>query len=54
MPLLQDKRPAYDELISINAEKIKETKKILRYISQLPYYEKIVNSPLAEHIENTE
>ena len=44
MPLLQDKQPVYDELISINAEKMKDIKKILHYIphEQLPYYEKIV------------
>ena len=56
MLLLQDKRPAYDELISIKAEKIKDIKKILCYITheQLTYYEKFVNSPLAEHGENIE
>ena len=56
MLLLQDKRPAYDELIWINAEKIKDIKKILFYITheQLRYYEKFVNFPLAEHGENIE
>lgn len=50
------KRPAYDELISINPEKMQDIKKILRYIphQELPYYEKIVSSVVAEHRENTE
>lgn len=49
-------RPTYDELIAINPDKMQDIKKILCYIphEQLPYYEKVVNSPLAEHRENTE
>ncbi|KAJ4425745.1 hypothetical protein ANN_27941 [Periplaneta americana] len=44
-------RPAYDKFIAINPDKMQDIKKILCYIprGQLPYYEKIVNSPLAEH-----
>ena len=56
MPLLQDERPASDELISINAEKIMDINKTFHCIphEQVPYYEKIVYFPLAEHRENTE